>query len=82
MQWYATEASLVADVAPGVLNLTYPYGNGTSIFTFFVSPFKDRRDVAAWDDVVGLAVNVTGNANLTYEVSFNGAYGGAGETVR
>ncbi|KAF2144300.1 uncharacterized protein K452DRAFT_285547 [Aplosporella prunicola CBS 121167] len=84
LKWYATEPSLIAKVSPGILNLTYPYGNHSSIFTFFVSTFVDRVDVTSWDDVQagGLAVNVSGNANLTYEVSFNGQFGGAGETIK
>ncbi|GME36463.1 hypothetical protein GTA08_BOTSDO00397 [Neofusicoccum parvum] len=81
LKWYSTEAALAADVAPGVLNLTYPYGNGTSVFTFFVSTFKGHYDVAGWEDVQGVKVEVAGNANMSYEVSFNGAYGGAGETI-
>ncbi|KAF4313043.1 hypothetical protein GTA08_BOTSDO00397 [Botryosphaeria dothidea] len=81
LKWYSTEASLIADVSPGVLNLTYPYGNNTSVFSFMVSTFKGHYDIASWDDVQGVKVNVTGNANLTYSLQFQGAYGGAGETV-
>lgn len=81
LKWYSTEASLIADVSPGVLNLTYPYGNNTSVFSFMVSTFKGHYDLASWDDVQGVKVNVTGNANLTYSLQFQGAYGGAGETV-
>ncbi|KAF9637480.1 hypothetical protein BFW01_g8376 [Lasiodiplodia theobromae] len=81
LKWYSTEVSLIADVAPGVLNLTYPYGDAGSIFSFMVSPSKGVPDVAGWEDVKGVSVNVTGNANLTYEIAFHGAYGGSGETV-
>ncbi|EKG21698.1 hypothetical protein MPH_00962 [Macrophomina phaseolina MS6] len=81
LKWYSTEASLIADVSPGVLNLTYPHGNSSSVFSFMVSTFKGHYDVASWDDVQGVKVNVTGNANLTYTLGFHGAYGGSGETV-
>lgn len=47
-----------------------------------VSTFKGHYDVASWDDVQGVKVNVTGNANLTYTLGFHGAYGGSGETVK
>ena len=70
------------DVAPGKLNLTYPLGNASSIFTFMVSPAKGHYDIASWNDVVGLAVNVTGNANMTYSVSFYGNYGGSGSPIK
>ena len=47
-----------------------------------VSPAKGHYDIASWNDVVGLAVNVTGNANMTYSVSFYGNYGGSGSPIK
>ncbi|KAL1623142.1 hypothetical protein SLS54_004629 [Diplodia seriata] len=81
LKWYSTEAALVADVSPGVLNLTYPRGDAGSVFSFMVGKGKGVPDVAGWADVKGVSVTVEGNANLTYGVAFQGAYGGAGETV-
>ena len=47
-----------------------------------VSPAKGHYDIASWNDVVGLAVNVTGNANMTYSVTFYGNYGGSGSPIK
>tara|TARA_R110002060_G_scaffold40948_3_gene52333 strand:+ start:275 stop:421 length:147 start_codon:yes stop_codon:yes gene_type:complete len=47
-----------------------------------VSTFKDKTDVATWEDVQGLSVNVSGNVNSTYSVGFAGSYGGAYDPVK
>ncbi|KAL2066155.1 hypothetical protein VTL71DRAFT_2226 [Oculimacula yallundae] len=77
----ATEYSVTAVATPYTLNLTYPLGTADSVFTFVVSPFKGKQDVSAWEDVQGLSVNVTGNVNSTYSVTWAGAYGGAYKPV-
>ncbi|OJD30294.1 uncharacterized protein BKCO1_6300031 [Diplodia corticola] len=84
LKWYATEPALLADVrAPGILNLTYPRGDASSIFSFMVSPAKGVPDVAGWEDVKGVRVSVIGgNVNATCAVAYYGPYGGAGGTVK
>ncbi|KAF4549221.1 Hypothetical protein D9617_23g006360 [Elsinoe fawcettii] len=81
LKWFSTEPSLIVDVRPGVLNLTYPYGTAASVFSFMVSPFKTKRDVSGWDDLQGVAVSVSGNAETNYNVTFQGAFGGSGAVV-
>ncbi|PNS18465.1 hypothetical protein CAC42_6282 [Sphaceloma murrayae] len=81
LKWFSTEPSLVADVGPGTLNLTYPYGDQGSVFSFMVSPFKEKGDVSGWDDLLGLKVEVDGNMEEKYNVTFQGAFGGAGGPV-
>lgn len=82
MQLYPTEMALQATVAPGVLNVTYPYGNETSIFSLLVGTFKERRTIAGWDDIPGLDVKVTGNIDGNYSLSYGGQYGGADSVIR
>ncbi|KAI1082529.1 hypothetical protein F5B20DRAFT_597495 [Whalleya microplaca] len=79
---YPTETALHVDVSPGRLNLTYPNGNSSSIFTFVVSTFTKMRTLSGWDGVQGLDVKVAGNANLTYALSFAGSVGGTDTTLR
>lgn len=78
---YATEAAVTAVASPGRLDLTYPYGNSSSIFSLLVSTFEKNHTIADWSGVQGLNVNVTGNVNMTYELAFAGEYGGADETI-
>ncbi|KAH8766300.1 hypothetical protein F5882DRAFT_13322 [Hyaloscypha sp. PMI_1271] len=75
--WYATEHALTAVASPKNLNLTYPYGTASSIFSIIVATFKKSRDVSSWDDVQGLTVKVSGNVNMSYSVGFAGSDGGA-----
>lgn len=82
LKWFSTEASLVVDIRPGSLNLTYPYGNSSSVFSFMVSPFKTKRDLTSWEDLQGVKVDVAGNTAPAYNVTFQGAFGGAGSTVK
>ena len=42
-----------------------------------MSTFKEKVTVYGWEDIQGLSVNVTGNVNMTYELTFAGLYGGA-----
>lgn len=81
-QLYPTETALQVDVSPNCLNLTYPSGNSTSVFTLVVGTFKQNRTIADWSGVVGLDVKVSTNANEAYNLTFNGARGGAGEVLR
>lgn len=81
-QLYPTETALQVAVSPNKLNLTYPAGNSSSVFTLIVGTFKQNRTIADWSGVVGLDVNVSTNANEAYNLTFNGARGGAGEVIR
>jgi hypothetical protein len=82
MSLYPTEIALKADVSPYRLNLTYPNGTASSIFTLVVSTFEQVRTVKGWDDVQGVKVKVSGNVNLTHSLSFAGAYGGRNSPIR
>lgn len=82
MSLYPTEPALHVQVYPGKLNLTYPHGDASSIFTLVVSTFTQKRDVASWEDVQGLGVAVSGNVNTSYSLSFAGQAGGASKTLR
>ncbi|WQF79252.1 hypothetical protein CDEST_04266 [Colletotrichum destructivum] len=79
---YPTEMELDVDVAPNKLSLAYPNGTADSIFTFVVATFLKKPTVTGWADVQGLAVNVSGNVNETYSLSFAGSLGGTGSPIR
>ncbi|KAM0720736.1 hypothetical protein Q7P37_004873 [Cladosporium fusiforme] len=79
---YPTETALQVSVSPNKLNLSYPSGNSSSIFTLIVGTFKQNRTIADWSGVVGLDVDVSTNANASYILSFGGAMGGEAETIR
>ncbi|KAE8362495.1 hypothetical protein BDV27DRAFT_166199 [Aspergillus caelatus] len=68
---YATEQALDAVVGPGYLNLTYPQGTSCSQFQFLVSPFTQKKDVAGWEDLVGLNVRVSGTFDPKLSVSYS-----------
>jgi len=63
---YATESSVIAEAAPGSLNLTYPIGNGSSIFTLLISPFAAKKTISTIEEIQGLTVSATGSVNETY----------------
>ncbi|KAG9935854.1 hypothetical protein KCV02_g6292, partial [Aureobasidium melanogenum] len=73
---HASENATTAVVSPNRLELSYPYGNSSSIFSLLVSTFANKRDVASWSDIQGANVSVSTNANTSYTVTFAGAYGG------
>lgn len=82
IQLFATESYITAAASANTLNLTYPLGDANSIFSFIVSPFKAKKDVASWDDVQGLSVHVSGNVNMSYTIGYAGAYGGAYSVIK
>jgi hypothetical protein len=71
-----------AVASKNTLNMTYPLGTDASIFTFTVSTFAKKIEIAGWQDVQGLDVKVSGNVNLTYALSYTGQYGGSGSLIR
>ncbi|OHE97741.1 hypothetical protein CORC01_06946 [Colletotrichum orchidophilum] len=79
---YPTEMALDVEVAPNKLSLTYPNGTADSIFTFVVGTFIKKPTVSGWADVQGLSVNVSGNVNETYALSFAGSVGGTSSPIR
>ncbi|KAI1333733.1 hypothetical protein F5Y15DRAFT_430398 [Xylariaceae sp. FL0016] len=86
MNLYPSKNSLDVDVAPGVLNLTYPGAEpGNTTFTFLVNPnpldVGQSRYIKGWDDVAGVDVSVAGTVDLVPEISFCGAIGGACEAI-
>ncbi|KAF4124544.1 hypothetical protein GMORB2_5210 [Geosmithia morbida] len=79
---YPTEMALDVVVTPGKLNLTYPYGNATSIFSLLVGTFREKPTIAGWGDIPRLTVDIDGNIDKNYSLSYGGQYGGADSTVR
>lgn len=79
--YWATEPAMQAAVAPYRLELTYPRGNESSVFTFIVgaNPLGQKRDVLDWADVMGLSVKVSGTVDVNHEVAFCGLAGGSCE---
>jgi hypothetical protein len=81
IQLHASENATTAVVSPNKLELSYPYGNSSSIFSFIVSTFDKKRNVASWDDIQGANVSVTTSANTSYAVTFAGLYGGQDKVI-
>lgn len=82
---YPTETALKADVAPYALNLTYPLGNETSSFTFVLAsnPLGSKRDIAGFEDVDGLKIEVVGGTvDPVPEISFCGLVGGTCDIIQ
>jgi len=67
---------------PWQLNITYPNGTDSSIFSFLVSTFKDKTTIAGWQDIPNLSVTPTGNVNSTFALSFAGLFGGSDHPVQ
>ena len=84
MSLYAQVYSLNVEVGEGWLDLSYPNGTAESGFSFLVGTNSraGKRDVASWEDVEGIKVNVTGSVNPAYNVTFNGMMGGVGDTIK
>jgi hypothetical protein len=77
---YGTEPALATTVTPGRLELAYPRGNASSIFSFLVAanPLgRGTRTIAGVDDLEGLTVAVSGTVDPVPAVSFCGLQGGA-----
>ncbi|RFN54340.1 hypothetical protein FIE12Z_1466 [Fusarium flagelliforme] len=79
---YPTETALDVQVSPGRLHLSYPRGNSSSRFSLQVGTFIEKPTIKSWDDLPNLRVNVSGNVDPKYELSFGGAYGGGSQTIR
>ncbi|KAI9168014.1 hypothetical protein HJFPF1_04158 [Paramyrothecium foliicola] len=79
---YPTEIALDVQVSPGRLSLTYPYGNSSSVFSLLVGTFREKATISGWADLPGIKVDVSGNVNSQYSLTFGGQYGGSDETVR
>ncbi|KAL2886148.1 hypothetical protein HOO65_070610 [Ceratocystis lukuohia] len=79
---YSTEKSMLVDVAPNKLKLTYPNGTADSIFSFIVASSPDKVTYSGWEDVPGITVTAKGNVNLTHSLDFAGTYGGANKPIR
>lgn len=76
---YAETEALNAVVREGELELSYPYHNCSSQFTFLVAPnplSARSKDIFSWDDVVGIDVNVSGTVKPEPVISFCGLVGG------
>lgn len=75
---------LTVDVREKSLGLGYAHGNSTSSFTFLVGTNSKygKKDVAAWSDVEGIKVNVTGTVDPNYTVTFAGPDGGADDPIK
>lgn len=78
---YATEKHVIAEASPGSLNLTYPEGNHTSIFTFLISPFAAKKTISRLEDIQGLNLTVSGTIDKNFTLSYAGQYGGADATI-
>jgi hypothetical protein len=81
---YAQVYALDVAVGQNFLELSYPQGNSSSGFSFLVgtNSWDGKRDVSKWTDVEGIKVNATGTVNLDYQVTYNGAVGGAGKPIK
>ncbi|KAF4983996.1 hypothetical protein FZEAL_701 [Fusarium zealandicum] len=79
---YPTEKSLDVQVSPGKLSLKYPHGNSSSYFSLVVGTFARKPTISGWRDVPGLKVDVSGNVDLEYKLSFAGEHGGSDELIR
>ncbi|KAI5460845.1 hypothetical protein BGZ63DRAFT_357733 [Mariannaea sp. PMI_226] len=79
---YPTEAALQVKVKPWSLELAYPYGNSSSVFSLLVGTFKENRIISRWDDIPGLRASISGNVSPAYILSFAGHYGGDNIPIR
>jgi hypothetical protein len=85
LTWRATESALAAEVYPGVLNLTYPRGNSSSVFTFMVpaNPLGGKRDITGFADIEGANIQLSGGTvDSTPIISFCGLVGGTCSVIQ
>lgn len=68
---------LLVDVSPNRLNLTYPDGDASSVFTFYASPSLLQRNVQGWSDIQGVNISISGNVDPNATVKFAGRFGGS-----
>lgn len=81
MQLWPTETALQVKVDRESLELSYPKGNASSVFSFIVGTQRSNPNFESWDDLKGLKITVSGNVDENPELVFAGAYGGDEETV-
>ncbi|KAF0644232.1 hypothetical protein FPSE5266_12152 [Fusarium pseudograminearum] len=79
---YPSETALDVEVGPGKLHLSYPRGNSSSVFSLLVGTFIGKPTIESWEDLPNLQVNVSGNTNPKFQLSFGGAFGGSSKTLR
>jgi len=65
-----------------MLNITYPDGNSSSIFTLLVSPFAAKKTISGLQDIQGLNITLSGTINMTESLNYAGGYGGADSTIK
>jgi hypothetical protein len=63
-------------VSANSLKITYPDGDASSIFRFYVSPSLLQPNVKSWDDIQGIGISVSGNVDENFQLDFAGRYGG------
>ncbi|CAK7223944.1 hypothetical protein SEUCBS140593_005406 [Sporothrix eucalyptigena] len=77
---HPSEKSMQARIAPNQLNLTYPAGNASSIFTFVVAsnPLGGKRDVTGLGDIDGVTITIGDGSTVNPEptIAFCGLVGG------
>lgn len=64
------------------MNLTYPNGNSSSIFTMMMSPPRNRGTVSGWGDADGLNVHVKTFPKMDMNITFAGWRGGAEDPIQ
>jgi len=52
------------------------------MFSLQLGTFIEKPTIKSWDDLPNLRVNVSGNVDPKYKLSFGGAYGGGSQTIR
>lgn len=58
--------------------MTYPDGNGDTVFTLIVSTFHANPNLRNLDDIPNIGIKVGGNVNKDYKMEFAGVNGGEG----
>lgn len=75
---YSDVYQMEGSVEANSVTLTYPLGNDTSEFTFYVSPngLQAPHNIYGWDDILGINVTVSGTVDTTPTIAYCGANGG------